>query len=52
MKTCGICGVELDQPGIPDTTNCGGDCLHCMAEVAEDPDAVGALLRLKHDIEE
>lgn len=35
---CNICGCVLNQPDEPDTKDCGGDCLRCMAEVAEDPD--------------
>jgi hypothetical protein len=35
---CNICGCVLDQADEPDTKDCGGDCLRCMSEVAEDPD--------------
>lgn len=34
---CNICKVELDQPDKPETGDCGGDCVRCMA-VAGDPD--------------
>lgn len=34
---CTICKRKLDQPEFPDTLDCGGDCLRCMAECG-DPD--------------
>jgi hypothetical protein len=37
MKTCYICKRELGT--APDTQDCGGDCLRCLAEVG-DPDAL------------
>jgi hypothetical protein len=40
-KCCGICGRALNQPGRPDTLDCGGDCRRCMAE-AGDPDCAAA----------
>lgn len=40
MSTCTICEGPLDDPGDPATRSCGGDCLRCMAVVAEDPDAI------------
>lgn len=48
MSNCSICGVQLDQPGRVETSDCGGDCLGCMAE-AGDPDAGRALHKeVKH----
>lgn len=40
---CQICGVELNQPRDEGTRDCGGDCLRCMAYVAEDPDCNRAM---------
>lgn len=39
---CGICHRRLDD-GTPESINCGGDCMACMADVAGDPDAVAIL---------
>lgn len=39
---CSICKVSLNFPGRPETDNCGGDCLQCMAE-AGDPDAISRI---------
>lgn len=47
MKKCHICKTELDQPGRPDTTDCGGDCRRCMALYGDDPDE----RRLMHEYE-
>lgn len=44
MNKCNICEVELDQPGKIETCNCGGDCLMCMAIIAEDPDCIKHLI--------
>lgn len=38
---CGICGRTLND-GTPESLDCGGDCLRCMAD-AGDPDAQAAL---------
>lgn len=43
MNRCNICKRELDVPGVPESKDCGGDCLHCMAYIALDPDAREAL---------
>lgn len=45
MSNCNICKVQLDQPGVVETRDCGGDCLGCMSE-AGDPGA-GRLLLLE-----
>lgn len=45
MSNCNICKVQLDQPGLIETRDCGGDCLGCMSE-AGDPGA-GRLLLLE-----
>jgi hypothetical protein len=45
MSNCTLCGVGLDQPGKPETRDCGGDCLKCMAEIG-DPNAKFELIRL------
>jgi hypothetical protein len=37
VEHCNICKRRLDQPDDETTRNCG-DCLKCMADVAEDPD--------------
>lgn len=43
---CLICRRELDQPDKPDTKNCGGDCLRCMAEVGDDPECIAEMDRI------
>ncbi len=30
MSHCLTCKVQLDQPGLVETADCGGDCLECM----------------------
>lgn len=58
-ETCSICKRLLDDPKDPTTENCGGDCLRCMAEFAEDPDCMTPYIRilktenkyLRHDLE-
>jgi hypothetical protein len=42
---CGICGQELNVPLKPETGDCGGDCLKCMADF-DDPECVEILRRL------
>jgi hypothetical protein len=46
MPNCHICKRELDDPNDPTTRNCGGDCLRCMAEIAEDPDCILGMRRI------
>lgn len=45
-EVCSICNRLLDDPKDPTTENCGGDCLRCMAEFAEDPDCVTPYIRI------
>jgi len=42
---CKTCGQELNVPFKPDTLDCGGDCLRCMADF-DDPECVETLRRL------
>jgi hypothetical protein len=44
-RRCRICYCLLNQPGQPDTRDCGGDCLKCMAE-AGDPECIAAMRAL------
>jgi hypothetical protein len=46
MSCCQICGRLLDNPDDPFSRDCGGDCLYCMATVAEDPDCIAAVEEL------
>lgn len=46
--SCSICRRPLDLPDQPDTLNCGGDCLRCMAE-CHDPDALTAMREIEPD---
>lgn len=39
---CDICGGYLNL-GTKRTIDCGGTCLHCMAVIGEDPDAIRML---------
>lgn len=43
---CLICKRELDQPNKPDTKDCGGDCLRCMARYGDDPECVEEMDRI------
>lgn len=45
---CNICGCEMNVPNQPETLDCGGDCLKCMAE-AGDPEAVRTMIKLHAD---
>jgi hypothetical protein len=36
----------LDNLNDPFSKDCGGDCLHCMATVADDPDCIAEIERL------
>lgn len=44
VERCSICGCQLDAPADPTSRDCGGDCLSCMALVAEDPACMGAYI--------
>ena len=35
MTKCGICGRQLNQPIVPETKDCGGDCARCMADFGD-----------------
>jgi len=35
MSYCNICKVQLNQPGLIETTDCGGDCLLCMVNAGD-----------------
>jgi len=48
MITCNICGIQLNQARKPDTLDCGGDCLRCMAEF-DDPECVEVMQELEPD---
>lgn len=39
---CRICGQALNAPSKPETLDCGGDCLKCMAD-SGDPECVETL---------
>lgn len=45
---CRICGQQLDQPGKPDTGDCAGDCVRCMADCG-DPDALETMSKVEPD---
>lgn len=32
---CNICRVLLNQEGKPETRDCGGDCLRCVADCGD-----------------
>lgn len=42
---CAQCGQPMNVPGDLATTNCGGDCVRCMAE-AGDPECLQAMQQL------
>jgi anti-anti-sigma factor len=42
ISRCRICGQELNIPFKPETLDCGGDCLKCMAD-SGDPECVETL---------
>ncbi len=37
---CNFCKRPLSNDPKSDAYDCGGDCLRCMAEIAEDPDCI------------
>lgn len=43
---CAICKRPLDEPDDPFSRDCGGDCLGCMANIADDPDCIIAYHKL------
>jgi len=43
---CRLCGQELNVPFKPETLDCGGDCLKCMAD-SGDPECEETLRRLQ-----
>lgn len=47
-KYCIICACLLDDPTVPESKDCGGDCLKCMAD-AFDPDCMLAMVELGHE---
>jgi rRNA maturation endonuclease Nob1 len=46
-ERCHFCKRVLDNPDDPFSEDCGGDCLQCMADIAEDPDAVARVKILR-----
>jgi hypothetical protein len=46
MEQCKICKRLLNNADDPLSEDCGGDCLSCMATVAEDPDCIEAMNRI------
>lgn len=44
---CLICKRALNNPNDPLSTDCGGDCVSCMAE-AGDPDCIAAVAAIKN----
>jgi hypothetical protein len=46
-NTCGICGRTLTTEPNSCGSDCGGDCLHCMCFVVEDPDCLSHKLSCK-----
>lgn len=45
LNVCQICGQILSQEEKPETEDCGGHCLGCMAK-AGDPDAIAAMRQI------
>lgn len=43
---CKLCGRELNNPDDIYSEDCGGDCLHCMAHIAQDPGCIMRLAKL------
>jgi hypothetical protein len=33
---CLMCKRLLDQPGVPESLDCGGDCLGCIRDIEDD----------------
>lgn len=48
INHCNICKKYLDQEEHPETRDCGGDCLECMARYGDDPDCIKAMAELGH----
>ena len=50
MSNCSFCKQELNQPDIPQSLGCGGDCLKCMSEIVEDPDCILRLEKINKEV--
>lgn len=48
-ERCRICQRLLNDELVPESLDCGGDCLECMAVVADDPDCVRAMMRISRE---
>jgi len=46
VADCNICKRKLDNPEDDYSTDCGGDCVWCMAVVAEDPDCIESVAKI------
>ena len=46
---CSICKGPLDDPRYPETQDCGGDCLRCMADIASDPDCIDSMSQIRRE---
>lgn len=44
---CNTCTRTLNEPGVPESEDCGGDCLKCMAD-SFDPDCMRRMVALGH----
>jgi hypothetical protein len=44
---CSICTRDLNQPMMPDTADCAGHCLRCMAD-SEDPECIELIEKLEN----
>ena len=50
LKQCKICGRELDNPNDPYSEDCGGDYPKCMADIAQDPDCINKINKIKEGL--
>lgn len=47
VANCKTCSCILDEKGKPESRNCGGDCLRCMAVHGEDPECIEAMQEIR-----
>jgi hypothetical protein len=47
VRYCRICSTQLDVATKPESRDCGGDCLQCMANIGQDPACIAAMNALQ-----
>jgi hypothetical protein len=47
VRYCRVCSRQLNVAAKPESRDCGGDCLKCMADIGQDPDCIAAMNALR-----